>query len=241
MHTSQDALKTISTIAIDGPAGSGKSTVGAALAQRLGFLYFDTGVMYRCIALAAWRHHVPPADEAGVSALAERVVIEVKPPHVPDGRQYTVLLDGLDVTWALRNKGVEAHVSTVAAYPGVRDALVRQQRMVASAGNIVMCGRDIGTVVLPAADVKIYLNPSAKERARRRHAELVSRGVASNLDEVFIAVQKRDDLDMSRATSPLRPAADAIIFDSSGMTIENAIDGVYRIVVQAAQRRQQSH
>ncbi len=231
----------ISTIAIDGPAGSGKSTIGAALAERLGFLYFDTGVMYRCVALAALRHSVAPADEPGVTALAERIVIEVKSAKIPDGRQYTVLLDGLDVTWALRNKGVEAHVSTVAAYPGVREAMVRQQRAVATAaGRIVMCGRDIGTVVLPNADVKIYLNPGPEERARRRHAELVNRGVESSYEAVYAAVLKRDALDMSRAASPLRPAADAVMFDSSNMSVADAIEGVYQLVRSAAEGRSAS-
>jgi CMP/dCMP kinase len=223
------------TIAIDGPAGSGKSTIGAALAQRLGFLYFDTGVMYRCVALAAWRHNVAPADQREITELAERIKIEVKPPHIDDGRQYTVLMDGLDVTWALRNKGVEAHVSTVAAYPGVRDAMVRQQREVATAaGRIVMCGRDIGTVVLPDADIKIYLNPGPDERAKRRFEELRARGVETSYDEVLVGVKKRDEIDMTRATSPLRPAGDAVVFDSSGLEVGEAIERIYALVVKRA-------
>jgi cytidylate kinase len=234
---SSHAPASLQTIAIDGPAGSGKSTIGAALAQRLGFLYFDTGIMYRCVALAAWRNNVAPADQRAVTDLSERIKIEVKPPHVADGRQYTVLMDGMDVTWALRNKGVEAHVSTVAAYPGVREAMVRQQRAVAAvAGRIVMCGRDIGTVVLPDADVKIYLNPGPEERARRRFEELRARGVETSYEEVLIGVRKRDEIDMTRATSPLRPAEDAIIFDSSGLDVDQAIDRIYAIVIKHAAR-----
>ncbi len=213
----------LSTIAIDGPAGSGKSTVGSALADALGFLYFDTGVMYRCVALATLLHEINPRDEAAVSALAQRIGIAVRAADVSDGRQYTVLLDGADVTWALRGKDVEARVSTVAAYPGVRDAMVAQQRIVAAQGRIVMVGRDIGTVVLPDADIKIFLTASAEERAQRRHEELIARGQNSDYETVLAGVLQRDALDSQRATSPLRPADDAYIFDSTGLKIEQTV------------------
>jgi cytidylate kinase len=224
----------ISTIAIDGPAGSGKSTIGSALAARLGFLYFDTGVMYRCVALATFKHEINPQDEAAVSALAERIGIAVRPPDRRDGRQYTVLLDGEDVTWALRGKDVESRVSIVAAYPAVRSAMVAQQRIVAGQGRIVMVGRDIGTVVLPKADVKIYLTASAVERATRRHEELLARGHASNFEDVLAGVRQRDATDSQRATSPLRPANDAYTFDSTGMSVAQAIEGVYALVLEAS-------
>jgi CMP/dCMP kinase len=223
-------LNHVSTVAIDGPAGSGKSTVGAALAARLGFLYFDTGVMYRAVALAALRSGINPADEIAISRMAEALRIDVLPATRDDGRQYTVRLDGDDVTWALRNKDVEAHVSTVASYPAVREAMVRQQRDVAHQGNIVMVGRDIGTVVLPNADVKIYLTASAEERAVRRHSELQARGITTSYADVLAGVRQRDDIDSNRATSPLRPAEDAVIFDSTGLSVDEAVEGVFRLV-----------
>lgn len=223
-------LNHVSTVAIDGPAGSGKSTVGAALAARLGFLYFDTGVMYRAVALAALRNAINPKDEAAISRMAEALRIDVLPATQSDGRQYTVHVDGEDVTWALRGKDVEAHVSTVASYPAVREAMVRQQRQVAQQGNIVMVGRDIGTVVLPDADVKIYLTASAEERAVRRHKELQARGVTTSYADVLAGVRQRDDTDSNRATSPLRPAEDAILFDSTGLGIDEVVEGVFRLV-----------
>jgi CMP/dCMP kinase len=216
-------MPSVSTIAIDGPAGSGKSTVGGALAKALGFLYFDTGIMYRCVALATLMHEINPREEAAVSALAQRIGIAVRPPDVSDGRQYTVLLDSTDVTWALRGKDVEARVSTVAAYPKVREAMVAQQRIVAAQGRIIMVGRDIGTVVLPKADIKIYLTASAEERAQRRHEEVLARGQSSDYETVLAAVRQRDALDSQRVTSPLRPADDAYIFDSTGLQIEQTV------------------
>lgn len=223
-------LNHVSTVAIDGPAGSGKSTVGAALAARLGFLYFDTGVMYRAVALAAVRRGINPADEMAISRMAEALHIEVFPATRDDGRQYTVRLDGDDVTWALRDKEVEAHVSTVASFPAVREAMVRQQRAVARQGNIVMVGRDIGTVVLPNADVKVFLTASAEERALRRHQELQARGITASYADVLAGVRQRDDIDSNRATSPLRPAEDAVIFDSTGLSVDEAVEGVFRLV-----------
>ncbi|NOZ71251.1 MAG: cytidylate kinase, partial [Chloroflexi bacterium] len=134
-------------IAIDGPAASGKSTVGHELARRLGFLFFDTGAMYRAVTLAALRRHIPISDEQQITQLARELPVHVKPPQVDDGRRYTVLLGDEDVTWALRSAEVDAHVSTVSAYPGVRAALTEQQRRIAKQGRVVMVGRDIGTVV----------------------------------------------------------------------------------------------
>jgi cytidylate kinase len=151
------------TIAIDGPASAGKSTIGELLARRLDYLYFDTGLMYRAVTWAALARDIPIDDEAAVTALAERLRIDVIPPTVDDGRQCTVLADGVDVTWAVRTPEVDANVSPVSAYPGVRRALVVQQRRVAAAGPVVMVGRDIGTVVLPDADLKLYLDATVEE------------------------------------------------------------------------------
>ena len=228
----------IRTIAIDGPAGSGKSTVGAAIARRQGFLYFDTGVMYRCVALAALRHNVAPSDEAAVSDLAEQVHIAVEPASVADGRQNTIKLDGEDVTWVIRGADVEAQVSRVAAYPRVRHAMVAQQRRVAqdslAHGGIVMVGHDIGTVVLLDADLKIYLDASPEERARRRHGELLARSAAGAdvpaYEEVLAGVRQRDATDSGRATSPLRPAADAVILDSTGLPIDAVLERIAQLI-----------
>jgi cytidylate kinase len=195
----------VRTIAIDGPAGAGKSTLGLGLARHLGFLYFDTGVTYRAVALAALRRGISPADEAAVSDLAECVRIEVSLPHQDDGRPYTVWLDGEDVTWALREPEVDAAVSIVAAFSRVRRAMVAQQRRIAGDQQAIVVGRDIGTVVMPDADLKIYLDASLEARALRRHRELVQRGAPSRYDDVLEGLRRRDQLDSSRADSPLRP------------------------------------
>ncbi len=217
----------IRTIAIDGPAGAGKSTIGLGLARHLGFLYFDTGVMYRAVTLAALQRGIAPDDENAVSQLAENVLIEVLPPSVDDGRQYTVRLDGQDVTWAIRRPDVDAAVSVVSAFPRVRQAMVAQQRRVARDGNVVMVGRDIGTVVMPDADLKIYLDASVEARAWRRYRELESRGAPSRYADVLTSMKQRDELDTSRATSPLRPAKDAFVIDcthmDAGETLAHAI------------------
>jgi cytidylate kinase len=212
-----------SIITIDGPAASGKSTIGCLLAERLGYVYFDTGVMYRAVTLAALQRDVPIEDEAGVSALAEAIAIEVARPTVDDGRQYTVLVDGQDVTWDLRRSEVNHGVSPVSAYAGVRRALTAQQRRLGLRGNIVMVGRDIGTVVLPEADLKIYLDAAVEERACRRWREERRRDPLAALDAVLAAMQRRDRIDSSRALAPLRPAEDAYILDTTELTIEEVL------------------
>ncbi len=176
--------------------------------------------MYRAVTLAALRRGVPLRDEAAVADLARDVKIEVTPPHVGDGRQYTVWLDGADVTWELRAPEVDAGVSIVSAYAGVRVEMVRQQRRIAGQGRVVMVGRDIGTVVMPDADLKIYLDAGVEERARRRYEELRDRGEPADYEQVLAALRRRDELDSSRAHSPLRPAPDAIIIDSTRQTPE---------------------
>lgn len=211
------------TIAIDGPAASGKSTVGGALSQRLGYLYFDTGVMYRAVTWAALERGIAIADEAAITRLAQQLRIEVTLPTVDDGRQYTVLADGIDITWAIRAPEVNREVSPVAAYPGVREALTRQQRRIGGAGGVVMVGRDIGTVVLPSADVKIYLDASLEERARRRHVETLQRGQPSDYQEVLADLQRRDRIDSTRDAAPLRAAPDAVRIDSTHMSIDEVV------------------
>jgi len=165
-----------SIIAIDGPAASGKSTLGYLLARRLGYVFFDTGVMYRAVSLAALEHGVSIDDPVSLTELAERVTIDVTEPTMDDGRFNTVLLDGRDATWDIRTPAVEAIVSPVSAVPGVRRALIEQQRRIGRRGRVIMIGRDIGTVVLPGADLKLFIDASLEVRARRRHAELLERG-----------------------------------------------------------------
>jgi cytidylate kinase len=219
-----------STIAIDGPAASGKSTVGELLARHLGYLYFDTGVMYRAVTLAALLRGIPIQDEAAMTALAARLRIDVLPPTADDGRQYTVLADGVDVTWAIRAPEVDADVSAVSAYPGVRRALVVQQRRVAEEGRVVMVGRDIGTVVLPDADFKLYLDASVEERARRRWREVQARGRDAEYEPVLLLMRRRDEIDSGRKVSPLRAADDAVVLDTTDMDVGEVVAHVERLV-----------
>jgi CMP/dCMP kinase len=213
-------------IAIDGPAASGKSTVGKAVADRLGYLYFDTGAMYRAVTWLALAHGVAVTDEASVTALAEAAEIDVLPVVEDDGRQYTVWVNGQDATWAIREPVVAANVSQVSAYPGVRAALVAQQRRLAVRGRIVMVGRDIGTVVLPDAPLKVYLDASVEERARRRWLEEQARDGQRAYDDVLAALRRRDEIDSTRTVAPLRPADDAVIVDSTGLSIEQVVERI---------------
>jgi cytidylate kinase len=206
-----------STITVDGPAASGKSTLAQALAGELDYLFFDTGVMYRAVTLAALQRGVPIEDEAGCVALAETIKIDVQPPSVADGRLYDVIVDGEDVTWAIRKPDVNRNVSPVSAYPGVRTALTEQQRRIGQRGQVVMVGRDIGTVVLPDADLKIYLDASVEERARRRYKESMARGEEVDCEQVQAEIRNRDQIDSNRAVAPLRPADDALIIDTDKM------------------------
>ena len=219
-----------STIAIDGPAASGKSTIGELLARRLGYLYFDTGAMYRAVTWMALKRGIRFQDEMAVTALAEQLQIDIVPPKQADGRQYTVIVNGEDVTWAIRTPEVDANVSAVSAYPGVRRALVVQQRRTAAGGRVVMVGRDIGTVVLPDADLKLYLDASVEERARRRWREVRARGEAAEYEPILASMRRRDKIDSQRAVSPLRAAADAVVVDTTDMDIEEALAEAGRLV-----------
>jgi CMP/dCMP kinase len=216
-------------IAIDGPAASGKSTVGEAVSRRLGFLYFDTGAMYRAVTQAALARDIAISDEPAVGKLAEAIHIDVTAPHLDDGRQYTVLVDGEDVTWQLRTSEVDDNVSEVSAYPVVRAALTGQQRRVAAQGRVVMVGRDICTVVMPEAPLKIYLDASPEERARRRWEELEQRGQDSHFESILSAIRARDAYDSTRKVAPLRVAQDAIIVNTDGMSGQQVVDEVLRL------------
>lgn len=215
-----------SIIAIDGPAASGKSTLGFKLAETLGYLFFDTGLMYRAVTWLALQRNVNLQDEAAVTDLAHDVPIEVTPPSLEDGRACDVVVDGHDITWEIRRPEVDANVSVVSAYPGVRQALSEQQRRIGMRGRVVMVGRDIGTVVLPEADLKVYLDASSDERARRRYEENLSRGQPSDFDEILAKVIERDWIDTTRAVAPLKPAPDALILDSDKLTAEQVYQQV---------------
>ena len=215
-----------STIAIDGPAASGKSTLGLRLAQALGYLFFDTGVMYRAVTWLALDRGVDVNDEAAVTTLAESTPIEVAPASVFDGRTSDVVVDGRDITWETRLPEVERNVSAVSAYRGVRAALTHQQRRIGLRGNVVMVGRDIGTVVLPEADLKIYLVATAEERARRRYDEILSRGEKVDYQEILAKVIERDRIDSTRDVAPLKPAADAVLLDSDNLNADEVFERV---------------
>ena len=220
-----------STIAIDGTVASGKSTIGGLLAERLGYTYLDTGAMYRAVTWVALEQGINIADEEAITALAQSMVIHITRPTVDDGRQYTVYANGEDVTWQIRRPEVDAHVSPVSTYPGVRRALTEQQRRMGRRGRIVMVGRDIGTVVLPEADLKIYLDASVEERARRRHREILDRGEEADYTEVLASMQRRDRIDSQRQAAPLRPADDAIVIDTTDLGIAEVLAKVRELVL----------
>ncbi len=218
------------TIAIDGPAASGKSTAAKALAERLGYLFFDTGVMYRAATLEVLRRRVSPADEGQVVRVAESLSIDVRPASTDDGRGYDVDVDGQDVTWKIRTPEVDRHVSQVSAYPGVRQAMTRRQREIGLRGDVVMVGRDIGTVVLPEADLKVYMVAGVEERARRRQQEIQRRGQPADLAEILRDMAARDAYDSSRPVAPLRPAEDAVVLDTSDQDVDQVVERMLALV-----------
>lgn len=218
------------TIALDGPAASGKTTIAKYLAERLGYLFFDTGVMYRAVTWLALDKGLEISDEAGITDLSEQTQIDVRPPSIDDGRDYDVLADGWDVTWQIRLPAVDANVSVVSAYPGVRSALSSQQRRIGLRGDVVLVGRDIGTVVLPEAELKIYLDASPEERARRRFLERIARGEHVELKSILNAMIRRDEIDSNREVAPLKPADDAVIIDSDHLLIEEVLDRVMEMI-----------
>jgi cytidylate kinase len=217
------------SIAIDGPASSGKSTIGVRLAERMGYLFFDTGIMYRAVTLAVIREGIDVNDEAEVTRLANCVQIDVRTPSVADGRKEDVLLNGEDVTWAIREPEVERWVSKISAYAGVRKAMTELQRQIGKRGKVVMVGRDIGTVVMPDADLKIYLDASLEERARRRYHELVQRGEVVQFEDVLEGLKQRDRIDSSRDIAPLKPAEDAVILNTDGLSVEEVLGRVFEL------------
>lgn len=213
-------------IAIDGPAGAGKSTIAKELAKRLGFIYVDTGAMYRAMALYLLREGVPMDDSGKISAASQRADITIA---YKDGLQQ-VLLDGENVTAFLRTEEVGNMASVSSANPDVRKKLVELQQNLANRENVVMDGRDIGTCVLPNADVKVYLTASAACRAKRRYEELTAKGETCDLVVIEADIEKRDHQDMTREHSPLRQAEDAVLLDSSDMTIREVVERILVLV-----------
>ena len=224
-------------IAIDGPAASGKSTLAQNLASALGYLYFDTGVMYRAVTLAALKSDIPVEDESSVSAIANGLDLDVQSPSIDDGRQCDVLMEGEDVTWEIRSPAVEENVSQVSMYPGVREAMTRRQREIGLRGAVVMVGRDIGTVVLPEAELKIYLDASVEARANRRYEESLQRGNPVEYDVILEGMRERDRLDSTRTLAPLRPADDAVILDSTKLSIQEVFDKAFALAENVTQKR----
>lgn len=215
------------SIAIDGPSGAGKSTISRTAAKRFGFIYVDTGAIYRTIGLAAGRRGIDVTDGKAVTAILPELDIELK--YDETGAQ-RMLLNGADVSRDIRLPEVSMLASKVSAIPEVRTYLVDMQRKMASLHNVIMDGRDIGTVILPNADLKIFLTAGAEDRARRRYAELLEKGVETSFETVLEELKERDEQDTRRAAAPLKAADDAVILDTSGNTLEQSVAQVCRII-----------
>lgn len=213
-------------IAVDGPAGAGKSSSSRLLAQRLGYRYVDTGALYRAVGLLALEQNVDPADHAAVVGLCDRLELR----FVPQPEGVLLFLGDRDVTLEIRRPEVSQMASKVSAQPGVRQRLLAVQRELGRGGGVVMEGRDIGTVVFPDADVKFYLDASLEERGRRRYAELRARDGSESLAATMRDMAERDQRDRARAHAPLQPAADAIVVDTTALTLEEVVETLLRWV-----------
>lgn len=216
-------------IAIDGPAGAGKSTIAKRLAKKLGFIYVDTGAMYRAMAYYFLQHNIDAKDENAIAAACPDVDVMIT---YENGEQQ-VLLNGENVNGVIRNEEVGNMASSTSVYPVVRKKLVELQRQLAKSADVIMDGRDIGTCVLPDAQVKIYLTASSATRAKRRYDELTEKGVSCDLAEIEKDIIDRDYRDMHRETSPLRQAEDAVLVDSSEMNIDEVVDAIYQVYSEA--------
>jgi len=215
-------------IAIDGPVAVGKSSVGSLLARRLGYVFFDTGMMYRAFTWKVLKSGIPIEDEQKLCQLANTTKFDFVPLQ---GCYLSPFIDDEDVSPHLFRPEVEAHVSLTSKIAGVRQTLIQEQRRLAQRGKLVMAGRDIGTVVLPWAELKIFLTASTEERARRRYKEILKRGDNSSLEIVLADLKKRDEMDIHRTISPLKPADDAIIIDTENFTLEQVVDKIYTLAV----------
>ncbi|EOT47995.1 MULTISPECIES: (d)CMP kinase [Enterococcus] len=216
-------------VAIDGPASSGKSTVAKRLAKQFGFIYTDTGAMYRAVTYLALTYHVPFSDEQALVELLHQHPIEFKQTQT----EQQVFVDQKNITDAIRQPDVTNNVSEVATHQGVREALVKQQQLIAENGQVIMDGRDIGTAVLPDAQVKIFLVASVTERAQRRYAENQTKGILTDLDTLTKEIQQRDHIDSTREISPLKQAEDAILVDTTGKSIDQVVQIIAEYIQQA--------
>lgn len=209
-------------IAIDGPAGAGKSTIARAAARNLGFLYVDTGAMYRAIAFSLIRNGIEPEDEEGIEKVLDNMTIRI----VYSAGEQQILLNGENVTAFLRDEAVGNMASRSASNPKVREKLLQLQRDLAKENDVIMDGRDIGTFVLPDADVKVYLTASVEERAKRRYLELIEKGKDADMEKIKEDIRTRDTQDMNRSIAPLKQAKDAVVIDSSKLTIPEVMDRI---------------
>jgi len=223
------------TIAIDGPSGAGKSTVGRALAKRLGYLYIDTGAMYRAVALEIKEKTLVLGDESKLSALLSSFHIT----FVGEGKETSILCNGKDVTEAIRSPEISRLASDISTKKVVREALVQKQREMGIGGGVVLEGRDIGTVVFPDAEIKFYLDADMEERGRRRFEELVGKGMKVDFNDTIEEVKERDHHDMNRAISPLKKAEDAFCIDSTGRSVEEIVEEMVQRVM-ARQRKDET-
>ncbi|MEG0770264.1 MAG: (d)CMP kinase [Clostridia bacterium] len=219
-------MDNIINIAIDGPSGAGKSTLSKMVAQKLGYLYIDTGALYRAIALSAINLNLDPSCEEDIIPMLTSINIEMK--HI-DGNQ-KVLLNGVDVSLDIRKNNVSMAASKISALVPVRDFLLSLQRDIASKNNCIMDGRDIGTVILPNAFIKIFLTASPEDRARRRYDELVQRGETINFDTLLLEIKERDYNDSHRKIAPLMPSKQSIVVDTTGNTLEESMATLYSII-----------
>ena len=223
------------TIAIDGPSGAGKSTVARSLAKRLGYVYIDTGAMYRTVALRVKERGISPEDEFGINQLASSLHITL----ITEGEKTLVFCNGEDITGAIRIPEISRLASTISKQKGVREVLVQMQREMGKGGGAILEGRDIGTVVFPEADVKFYLDAEGEERARRRYDEMVEKGVNVDFKETQEELIQRDHHDMHRTYSPLRKAVDAVFIDSTHRSVEEVVEEMV-LVVRAKEKRSET-
>ena len=229
-------MKDFYSIAIDGPSGAGKSTMARKLAADFGFIYVDTGAIYRTVGLAAYRAGIDRHDEPAVKALLPKLSIEM---HYNEAGEQRMFLDGEDVSKAIRLPEISICASDVSSLPAVRSFLLEMQRKLAREHNVVMDGRDIGTVVLPDADLKIFLTASAEQRAKRRMLELEAKGVGASFDEVLKDIEYRDEQDTKRAAAPLRAAKDAVHVDTSSLSFDESAAMLEELVIDRLSPKQE--
>lgn len=218
-------------VAIDGPAGAGKSTVAKMAAEKLGFIYIDTGAMYRAITWKALQNNIDPRNEHELEVLLKDTVIQL----TQENGSPRVICDDRDVSDEIRDPAVTRNVSYIAAHRKIREDLVCRQQQLAEQGGAVMDGRDIGTAVLPDAEVKIFLTASVNERARRRHDEQIAKGIPTDIDELKQEIENRDKLDTEREITPLKKAEDAVFLDSTNLSIEEVVKRIYQLAAEGAE------